>query len=162
IRDNVNESISGQSGQVAVKLFGDDLVALQAQAEKVKAVIASVPGVADLGIVKSGEIPQIKVIPDRLALARYGLNMGQFQHIFQVAVGGLPVSSFWEGERRFDVAMRLPLSSRDDIEKIRMLRVPVAGGVAVPLEALAHVETGFGRASINRENGRRYIGIRMN
>ncbi|MFL5355821.1 efflux RND transporter permease subunit [Archangium sp.] len=162
ISDNVNESISGQFGQVAVKLYGDDLKVLQDQAEKVKNVIAEVPGVADLGIVKSGEVPDIKVTPDRVALARYGMSLGDFQHVFQTAVGGRPVSEFWEGERRFDVVMRLPLSSRDDVEKLAKLRVPVEGGATVPLEALAHVETGFGRASINRENGRRYIGIRMN
>ena len=162
IRDNVNESISGQFGQVAVKLYGDDLKVLQEQAEKVKDVISGVPGVADLGIVKSGEVPDIKVIPDRVALARHGMSLGEFQHVFQTAVGGRPVSEFWEGERRFDVVMRLPLSSRDDLEKLARLRVPVEGGATVPLETLARVETGFGRASINRENGRRYIGIRMN
>ncbi|MBL8919402.1 MAG: efflux RND transporter permease subunit [Myxococcaceae bacterium] len=162
IRDNVNESISGQFGQISVKLYGDDLIALQAQAEKTKAVIATVPGVADLGIVKSGEVPQIRVRPQRATLARYGVDLGDFQHFFQTATGGRPVSTFWEGERRFDVVMRLPLTARDDIEKLRKLRVPVEDGNLVPLEALAHVETGFGRASINRENGRRYIGLRMN
>jgi heavy metal efflux system protein len=162
IRDNVNENISGQFGQIAVKIYGDDLAALQNQAEKVKTAIGKVPGVADLGIVKSGQLPQIQVEPDRVALARYGMNLGDFQHVFQTALGGRPVSTFWEGERRFDVAMRLPLSQRDDMEKIRKLRVAVDGGMTVPLELLAHVQTGFGRASINRENGRRYIGVRMN
>lgn len=162
IRDNVNESISGQFGQIAVKLYGDDLVALQQQAERVKAVIATVPGVADLGIVKSGEVPQLQVTPNRVALARYGMALGQFQHVFQTAIGGRPVEEFWEGERRFDVVLRLPASERDDVEKLRKLRVAVPGGVTVPLESLATIGTGVGRASINRENGRRYIGIRMN
>jgi cobalt-zinc-cadmium resistance protein CzcA len=162
IGDNVADSIAGQKGQIAVKLFGDDLTVLQAHADKVKAVIAQVPGVADLGIVKSGVVPQIQVEPDRLSLARYGMALGEFQQVFQTAIGGRPVSEFWEGERKFDVVMRLPLSSRDDIEKIRKLRIPVEGSVTVPLEALAHVGLGFGRAAISRENGRRYIGIRMN
>lgn len=162
IRDNVNESISGQFGQIAVKVYGDDLKALQATAEAVKDAIGQVEGVADLGIVKSGEVPQIQVAPDRVALARHGMSLGEFQHVFQTAIGGTPVGTFWEGERRFDVVMRLPQASRDDIEKIRKLRVPVEGQTLVPLEALAQVSTGFGRASINRENGRRYIGLRMN
>lgn len=162
IRDNVNESISGQFGQIAVKLYGDDLVVLQGYAESVKDAIATVPGVADLGIVKSGEVPQIQLTPDRVALARYGMGLGEFQHVFQTAIGGTPVATFWEGERRVDVVMRLPEASRDDVEKIRKLRVPVEGKTLVPLEALAHVTTGKGRASINRENGRRYIGLRMN
>lgn len=162
IRDNVNESISGQFGQIAVKLYGDDLVALQQQAEKVKDVVASVKGVADLGIVKSGEVPQLQVTPDRAALARFGMTLGDFQHVFQTSVGGRPVDEFWEGERRFDVVLRLPRIERDDVEKLKKLRVAVEGGVTVPLESLAHISTGQGRASINRENGRRYIGIRMN
>jgi cobalt-zinc-cadmium resistance protein CzcA len=82
--------------------------------------------------------------------------------VFQTAVGGRPVDEFWEGERRFDVVLRLPASERDDVEKLRKLRVAVQGGVTVPMEALARISTGTGRASINRENGRRYIGIRMN
>ncbi len=162
IRDNVNESISGQQGQVAVKLFGDDLTVLQKQAEKVKGALAKVDGVADLALVKSGSVEQIQILPDRAILARYGLSVGQFQHVFQTAMGGRPVEEFWDGERRFDVVLRLPKVDRNDLEKIRKLRVPVEGGVMVPLETLAQVGTGFGRASINRENGRRYIGVRMN
>src|SRR5262245_24237203 len=162
IRDNVNENISGQVGQVAAKIFGDDLDVMQKQAEKVKDVIATVPGVADLAIVKSGEVPQIQVNPDRLALARYGMALGDFQHAFQNAVGGSPVADYWDGERRFDVVTRFPLSAREDVEELRQLRIPVSGGVAVPLDALAKIDLGYGRASIGRENGRRYIGIRMN
>jgi len=162
IRDNVNESISGQQGQIAVKLYGEDLAALQAQAERVKSVISRVSGVADLALVKSASVLQIRVKPDRVALARYGMDLGDFQHVFQTALGGRPVADFWEGERKFDVVLRLPPSDRDDVEKIRSLRVPVDGGLTIPLSALADVETSVGRASINRENGRRYIGIRMN
>jgi len=162
IRDNVNENISGQFGQIAVKLYGDDLTVLQQQAEKVKGAIADVHGVADLGIVKSGEVPQIQVKPDRLALARYGMALGEFQHVFETAVGGRPIADYWDGERRFAVVMRFPLVARQDVEELRQLRIPVEGGVAVPLEALARVSVGYGRASISRENGRRYIGIRMN
>ncbi|MES1207530.1 MAG: CusA/CzcA family heavy metal efflux RND transporter [Pseudomonadota bacterium] len=162
IRDNVNENISGQFGQVAVKVYGDDLTVLQAYAEKVKGVIADVAGVADLGIVKSGEVPQIQVRPDRESLARYGLDVGDFQRIFQAAVGGVEVGTFWEGEIRRDLVLRFPEVARDDVEKIRKLPIAVGGGVTVPLETLSTVELGVGRASINRENGRRYIGIRMN
>ncbi len=162
IRDNVNESISGQFGQISVKLYGEDLVALQRQAERVKGSIARVTGVADLGIVKSGEVPQIRLKPDRVALARHGIDLAEFQRFFQTATGGRPVSVFWEGERRFDVVMRLPIASRDDVEKLRRLRVPTEDGTLVPVSELAEVSVGFGRASINRENGRRYIGLRMN
>ncbi len=162
IRDNVNESISGQKGQVALKLFGDDLVQLQQLAERVKALLAQVPGVADLGLVLSSEVPQIKVEPDRDALGRYGLDMEDFQHILQGALAGQRVGVFWDGEAKFDIVLRYPPSARADMEKIRNLQVPVQGGVTVPLEMLAKVAVGRGRAAVTRENGRRYIGIRMN
>ncbi len=162
IRDNVNESISGQQGQIALKLYGDDLVQLQQLAEKAKAVLATIPGVADLGIVKSSELPQIKIEPDRDALARYGLDMEDFQHLLQAALGGQPVGVFWDGEARFDIVLRYPPSARADIEKVRHLQVPVQGGTTVPLQLLARVGVARGRAAISRENGRRYIGIRMN
>ncbi|MCX8072037.1 MAG: CusA/CzcA family heavy metal efflux RND transporter [Candidatus Binatia bacterium] len=162
IRDNVNESISGQKGQVALKLFGEDLVELQQLAEQVKGVLAGVPGIADLGLVLSSEIPQIKVEPDRDALGRYGLDMEDFQHVLQAALGGQQVGVYWDGEARFDIVLRYPPSARAHIEKIRNLQVPVQGGATVPLEMLATVTVGRGRAAITRENGRRYIGIRMN
>jgi len=186
IRDNVNENISGQFGQIALKIYGDDLRSLQDLAEHTRAAIAGVSGVADLGIVKSSEIPQLQIEPDRAALGRYGLDMEDFQHVVQAALGGQPVGVFWDGERRFDVVLRYPAAARDDAEKIRKLQVPVAGnaglrrspglqagegnadtgtaegGVTVPLETLAHVSVGLGRAAISRENGHRYIGIRMN
>jgi len=162
IRDNVNENISGQFGQVAVKIFGHDLKGLQDLAERSKAAIAKVPGVADLGIVKSAEVPQLQVEPDRVALARYGMDMDDFQHVLQAALGGQPVGVFWDGETRHDVVLRYPLGARDDVEKLRKLQVPVQGGLSVALEALAKVDLGFGRASISRENGHRYIGLRMN
>jgi len=166
IRDNVNENISGQMGQISYKLYGNDLVQLQGIAERVKAIIAKVPGVADLGIVKSAMVPQVLIEPDRGTLARYGLDMDDFQHVLQAAIGGVPVSEFWDGEARHDVVMRYPLAARNDVEKLRQLLVPVQGGthgvVSVPLETIAEVKEGLGRASINRENGRRYIGLRMN
>lgn len=162
IRDNVNENISGQFGQIAVKLYGEDLKGLQDLAERARASIAKVPGAADLGIVKSSEIPQIHVEPDRSALGRYGLDMEDFQHALQAALGGQPVGVFWDGEARHDIVLRYPAAARDDVDKIRKLRVAVQGGATVPIEMLARVEVGSGRAAISRENGHRYIGIRMN
>ncbi len=162
IRDNVNENISGQFGQIAVKLYGDDLHVMQDLAERVRASIAKSPGAADLGIVKSSEIPQLQVEPDRGALGRYGLDMEDFQHALQAALGGQPVGVFWDGEARHSIVMRYPAAARDDVEKIRKVRVAVQGGITVPLETLAHVSIGTGRAAISRENGHRYIGIRMN
>ena len=86
------------------------------------------PGVADLGIVKSSEIPQLQVEPDRAALGRYGLDMDDVQHVVQTALGGQPVGVFWDGERRFDIVLRFPTAARDDVETIRKLQVPLQDG----------------------------------
>jgi cobalt-zinc-cadmium resistance protein CzcA len=153
IRDNVNESISGQQGQIAVKLYGEDLTALQSQAERVKSVVSKVPGVADLALVKSASVLQIRVKPDRVALARYGMDLGDFQHVFQTALGGRPMADFWEGERKFDVVLRLPAADRNDVED--PLPPGAVEGMTIPLSP-ATLETRVGRPGISRENGRRY------
>jgi cobalt-zinc-cadmium resistance protein CzcA len=162
IRDNVAENISGQFGQVALKIYGDDLDQLQQAAEKSTMLINTVPGAADVGIVKSGETPQLAVRLDRTALARYNLDLGEVQDYIETAMGGHVASEIWEGERRFDVTVRLPSATREDADSIRRIMLPLADGHLIPLAAVADVTMGTGRAAITRENGRRYVGVRMN
>jgi len=162
IRDNVNENISGQQGQIALKLFGNDLDLLQAKANEIKRALAQVEGAADLGIVKSGVVPVLDVRPQRSMLGRFGLTMDDFQGYISTALGGRVVSEFWEGERVFDVVLRLPESARESVEEIEALRVPTKTGGLVPLTTLAEAHVRHGRASINREDGHRYVGLRMN
>ncbi len=162
IRDNVAENISGQFGQIALKIYGTDLEDLQKAAEQAKDAIATVPGVADLGIVKSGESPLVGIKIDRDALSRYDLDLNQVQDFIETAMAGHVASELWEGEKRFDVTVRLPQSTREDITAIRELRLPLKGGTVIPLSAIANVTLGVGRAAITRENGMRYIGVRMN
>ncbi len=162
IRDNVNESIAGQSGQVALKIYADNLQLLQQTAEAAKRVLATVKGVADLAIVKSGVVPQLQVRPRRESLGRFGMTMEEFQSYLSTALGGQVVEQLWEGDRSFDVVLRLPEAARDTVEEISALRVPTPTGALVPLPALADVGVDYGRAAINRENGQRYLGVRMN
>lgn len=162
IRDNVNENISGQVGQVALKIYADDLNTLQTTAEACKKALETVPGMADLGIVKAGVVPQIRVLPRRESLGRFNLTMEGLQSFLSSALGGRVVGDFWEGDRSFDIVIRLPEAARDTVETISNLRVPTGRGALVPLEELADVDVTFGRAAINRENGQRYVGIRMN
>jgi len=162
IRDNVNENISGQFGQVALKIYGDDMKKLQDAAEGAKRALADVPGIADLGIVKSGEVPQIRVMPRRETLGRYGLAMEDVQTFVSTSLGGRVVGDLWDGDRSFDVVVRLPEATRETVETIGNLRVPTPSGALVPLSALGDISVDYGRASINRENGQRYIGVRMN
>ena len=162
IRDNVNENISGQFGQIALKIYHHDMKELQDVAEATKKVLTNVPGVADLGIVKSGEIPQLQLRPLRDRLGRFGLTMTEVQDFISTALGGRTVGQLWEGERSFDVVLRFAAGAREDLERISSLRIPVAGGKLVPLTEVVDIKVGIGRASINRENGRRYVGVRMN
>ena len=162
IRDNVAENISGQFGQVAVKLYGDDLDELQKYAEQIENQISAVRGVADLGIVKSSEQPAIAVTPQRDQLTRWDLDLGSLQDYLETALSGHTASQLWDGEKRFDVTVRLPSSSRRTVEAIRELRVPLKDGALVPVRALADVDMKSSRAAITRESGKRYVGIRMN
>ena len=162
IADNVNDSISGQPGDIAVKLYGSDLVGLQDLAEKWKDKIATVQGVADLGLVRSGLQPQLQITPDRAALSRYGIGMEDFQHTIDAALGGIQTGELWEGEIPVPIVMRFPENARNEGDKVARLGIPLAPGKNLPLNAIADVRPGFGRLSIFRENGRRYIGVRMN
>jgi cobalt-zinc-cadmium resistance protein CzcA len=162
IRDNVNENISGQQGQIAIKLYGDDLVVLRKLAERAEAVIAATPGAADAGLVKTQDTPAISVQPNRLALAHYDLDLADLQDYVETALGGHVSNEFWDGQKKFDVTVRLPPASRTDVDTVQRLMVPLKDGSLIPLSALAKVELDSGRAAVTRENGRRYVGIRTN
>jgi heavy metal efflux system protein len=162
IRDNVAENISGQFGQVAVKLYGDDLDQLTRLAGQIEDEIGKVPGVADLGIVKSSEQPAIAVRPNRDALTRWDMDLGSLQDYAETALSGHTASEMWDAEKRFDVTVRLPVAARDSVDAIKNLRVPVKSGALVPMRALADVSIDASRAAITRESGKRYVGIRMN
>jgi len=162
IRDNVAENISGQFGEVAVKLYGDDLDQLTKLAGQIEDEIAKVPGVTDLGIVKSSEQPAIAIRPDRDALTHWNMDLGALQDYAETALSGHVASEMWEQEKRFDVTVRLPVAARQSVDAIKNLRIPLKDGALVPLKALAEVSIDASRAAITRESGKRYVGIRMN
>ncbi|HSO36126.1 MAG TPA: CusA/CzcA family heavy metal efflux RND transporter [Labilithrix sp.] len=162
IRDNVNENMAGQYGQVALKIFSPNMDDLQQAANEAKAALQTVQGVADLGIVKSGEAPQVQVRPKREMLGRFNLSMYEVQSFLATALGGRTVANLWEGDRVFDVVLRSPSSVRETTEQLQGLRIPTSTGALVPLTSVADVSLGYGRAAINRENGQRYVGLRMN
>jgi cobalt-zinc-cadmium resistance protein CzcA len=162
IRDNVNENISGQQGQVAVKISGEDVDKLREFAEQTEGLIAKVPGCADPGIVKASEEPVIAISPNRQALAHWNMDLGGMQSYVETALSGHAASELWDGEKKFDVTVRFPLASRQDLQSIRELHVPLQDGAVVPLSALGQVSMAKGPAAITRENGHRYVGIRMN
>ena len=162
IKDNVNENISGQQGQIAIKIYGEDVGQLREIAEKVVNECQKVPGIVDVGIVKAAEQPVIAVNPDRGALARWDQDLGSLQDYIETALSGHAASALWDGEKRFDVTVRFPKAAREDLDSIRSLRVPLKDGSLIPVSALAKVEMAHGPAAITRDNGKRYIGVRTN
>ena len=162
IKDNIEENISGMIGQVAIKLFGDDLDGMRRAAEEVKHALETVPGVADLAVVQSAELPQVHVLVDRKAIARYGLAVADVQDVIETAIGGKTATSLWEGERHFDVVVRLSEAARASLDRIQDIPVATPGGAQVPLAQLARVEMAPGQSSITREANMRFVGIKCN
>ena len=162
IKDNVEENISGLKGQVAVKIFGDDLGKLDALAAQVERALRGVHGAADLAVVQAGQLPQVQVTIDRTRIARYGIAVADVDETIETALGGKVATGLWEGERRFDVAVRLPPAFRGGVAAIRNVAVRTPDGSPIPLSELATIQVGQGRAAISREANQRFVGIKAN
>ncbi len=174
-----NELISGVRADVAVKVFGDDLDTLVRVARQVEAVAESLPGAADVRVEQVTGLPMLVVHPDRDALARYGLNPDTVQNVVATAVGGRVASQLFDGDRRFDIVVRLPESLREDLAALADLPVPLGTLVntdessrrtgwrvdpprTVPLREVARIETVTGPNQVNRENGKRRVVVSAN
>ncbi len=160
ISDNMEEAVSGVKGELAVKLYGDDLRTLEHQAEKIQAQMASVPGVGDLGIFRIVGQPNLSLLVDRNAAARWGINVSDIQDAVQTAVGANAVTQVQQGEARFDVTLRYQKQYRDTREAIQNVRLLAPSGERVSLEQLTKASTDDGAEQINRESGQRYIAIK--
>ncbi|MBS1822101.1 MAG: efflux RND transporter permease subunit [Acidobacteria bacterium] len=161
IQDNVEEAMSGVKGENSLKLFGDDFDTLENYAQKIEGVMKSVRGVTDIGIFQVGGQPSLIIHINRAAAARYGVMPGDINAAIQAAVGGAAVSQVIEGDRRFDLTVRYPLTSRGNMDEIRRILIPAADGSNVPLGQLADVSMRNGSFMIYREGGRRYIPVKF-
>ncbi len=179
IQMRFNELISGVRSDVGIKVFGDNLDTLLQLANSVQAVIQEIPGAADVKTEQVTGLPVLTVKLDRAALARYGLAVGDVQSIVEIAVGGKHAGLVFEGDRRFDLVVRLPEHQRVDMDAIGALPIPlpeekVSGARAslaslspalqryVPLSAVATIESAPGPNQISRENGKRRIVVSAN
>ena len=160
ISDNMEEAVSGVKGELAVKLYGDNLRTLEQVAEKIQAQMASVPGVGDLGIFRIVGQPNLNLQVDRAAAARWGINVADIQDSVQTAVGANAVTQVQQGEARFDVALRYQQQFRNTREAILNIRLLAPSGERVSLGQLTRVSTVDGAEQINRESGQRYIAIK--
>lgn len=161
IEDNVEEAVTGVKGELAVKLFGDDLDVLTQKAAEIQNVMSKVPGVVDLTTFTEIGEPQIQIVPDRAKIARYGLNISDIQNVVQTAIGVNAVTQVVEGDRLYDVVARLTPESRDNVDAIRNIQVSTPDGQYIPLSEVADVQVKRGASFIYRETHRRYIAIKF-
>ena len=158
IRDNVLESISQVDGQIVIKVRGDDLDRINAEARQILDQIGSVKGVARSFIDRAGSLPQYLIDIDRAAAARYGVNVGDIQDLVETALAGKATSELWEGEKHFSVVVRMKGGEREPAN-LPSLLVATPGGAQVPLDRLARFRSVSGAMNIARENGRRVVSI---
>lgn len=163
ISHRIDAMLSGTQSNIAIKLFGVDLNRMFALANEIKAAIADVPGVADLNVEQQIERPQLKIIPRRPMLARYGITLPEFAEAVRVLLGGEVVSQVYEGNRAFDLTLKVQDPSREGMEQIRDLMLDAGdGGGKIPLSYVADVVSSSGPNTISRENVARKIVISAN
>ena len=160
ISDNVEEAVSGVKGELAVKLYGDDLKTLETLGDQVVDVMGNVKGVADLGLFRVIGQPNLNYTVNREAAARFGINVADVQDAIQTAVGGKAVSQVLRGEARYDLVVRYLPQYRDTQEAIDNIRLLSPSGERVSLAQLTTVKTEDGAEEIYRENGQRYVAIK--
>jgi len=160
IEDNVDETISGVKGGLAVKLFGDDLKTLEEKGEQITSVMATVPGVEDLGLFRDMGQPNLNFVVDRQAAARFGINASDIQDAITTAVGGNAVTQLLQGEASYGVVLRYKQQYRNTQEAIQNIRLLSPSGERVSLAQLTKVEVRDGAYDIFREGNSRYVGVR--
>jgi len=157
-----NELISGTRSDVAIKIFGEDLDVLAKKAKEIKTAIQNVEGASDIIVEKTEGLPQMAVVYDRSKIARYGLNIFDLNEIIALGFAGKTVGNVFEGEKRFDMVIRLDKTKRTDIEDLRNLYVLIPNGEQIPLSELATIEYTEGPAKISRDNTNRRIVVGIN
>ena len=158
IQNAFDELLSGVKAQLAIKLYGEDLSVLRKKANEISAAIAHVPGLTDLSVEQNYGQPQVQVSVDRIACARFGINVDQVLELVELAVGGEVIDTIYLGTRRFGIHLRYQEQYRTDMDAISNLLVQTADGSVIPLSQVATVEKTLGPIQINREkNQRRWI-----
>jgi heavy metal efflux system protein len=162
IEDNVGETMTGTKGSLALKIFGDDLKTLEQKGEEVTAVMAAIPGMHDVKLLRDFGQPNLDIAIDRKQAARFGINVADVQDAVQTAVGGNAVSQVLQGEARYDVVVRYQEPYRNTQDAIGRVRLLSPSGERVSLAQLASVEVKDGAYDIYREGNSRYIAITFN
>jgi heavy metal efflux system protein len=160
ISDNVEEAVSGVKGELAVKIYGDDLKTLEAKGDQIVSVMSKIQGVRDLGLFRVIGQPNLNYVVDRQAAARFGINVADVQDAIQTAVGGGAVSQVLQGEAHYDVVVRYLPQYRNTQEAINNIRLLSPSGERVSLAQLTNVKIVDGAETIGREAGQRFVAIK--
>ena len=160
-QDAVDEAETGLKSALAVKIFGADLQTLEAKGKAIKQVLEGVRGIKEITLVQELGQPSLTVNIDRAKIARYGLNVSDINGLIEAAVGGAAATQVVQGEKQFDLVVRLEEQFRDNPEKIGNLLVQTADGSQIPLKELADIRVQNGASFIYREDNSRYIGVQF-
>jgi len=161
IADNMEEAVSGVKGQLATKIYGDDLRTLEDKADEVLKVMHTVPGIEDLGVFRLLGQPNLNVTVDRQAAARFQINVADVQDAIQTAVGGNALTQVLQGEQRYDLVARYQAPYRDTREAIANIRLLSPSGERVSLAQLCKIEIKDGGSEIYREGNQRYVAVKF-
>jgi cobalt-zinc-cadmium resistance protein CzcA len=160
IADNMEEAVSGVKGELAVKVYGDDLRLLEAKGDEIVNVLRKINGVSDLGLFRVVGQPNLNLVVDRTAAARYAINVSDIQDAIETAVGGNAVGQVLQGEQRYDLVARYQPQYRDTQDAIERIRLLSPAGERVSLAQLCNVKTLDGASSISREANSRYVALK--
>ena len=157
-----NELITGVRADIAIKIFGEDLSILAKKGSEIGALIKNVPGAADISVEKIAGLPEMSVQYNRAKIARYGLNVQDLNDMVSMGFAGKTAGSIFEGEKRFDLVLRLDKENRQGIESLKNLYIDLPAGGKIPLSELADISFKKGAAKISRDNTRRRIVVGVN
>jgi cobalt-zinc-cadmium resistance protein CzcA len=159
--DAVDEAETGLKSSLAVKIFGTDLTTLEQKARDVKRIITAIPGITNVTIVQELGQPSLTIVPDREKIAAYGLNVADINTLIETAVGGKAATQVIQGERQFDLIVRMQEPFRENMDAIKNLLVATPDGQHLPLSQFADIQVGTGASFIYRESNSRYIGVQF-
>ena len=159
--DAVDEAETGLKSSLAVKIFGTDLATLESKGEEVQRVISGVPGITHVSLVRELGQPSLTIEADRAKIARYGLNVADINALIETAVGGAPATQVIQGERSFDLVVRLQEPYRQSMEAIKNILVATADNQHLPLSQFADIRVSKGASFIYRESNSRFVGIQF-
>ena len=161
IMDNVEEAVSGVKGSIAVKVYGDELTAIEGKANKIYEILKTVKGIEDLGVIKNIGQPELRIELDEVKMAQFGVTTTDCNAVIEMAIGGKAATQFYEGNKKFDVRIRFNKEYRKSENEISNIMIPTINGAKVPLKEIAKIYTITGPLLIFRDDNKRFCAVKF-